>query len=55
MVKSNRYEGLTNEECENLRNDVIPYCADEDVINNFEDQIERRKTEIAIKIKDFLN
>ena len=55
MVKGNRYEGLTNDECEILRNDVIPYSTDKDTINNFEDQIERRKVEIAIKIKDFLN
>ena len=55
LIKGNRYESLTNEEIDNLyTTKVVPFCTNEDKINNFESEIEIRRNEIILKIKDFL-
>lgn len=54
MIDGNRYEGLSNEECEAVREKVIPYHKDKDTINNFEEHIEYRRNEIALRVKSIL-
>jgi hypothetical protein len=55
MVDGNRYEGLTNQQIEALRANVIPFTTDKDTINNFETGIIDRSNAIAMRIRDFLN
>lgn len=54
MVDGNRYEGLTGQEIDSLRKNVIPFSSDRETINNFEDRISERKNAIACLIKEFL-
>lgn len=55
MVAENRYEGLTSQQIDSVRKNVIPFVADKETINNFEDRIKDRTNEIARKMKDFLS
>lgn len=55
MVDGNRYEGLTAQQIDSVRENVIPFSADRETINNFEDRIQHRSNEIARRIKEFLN
>ncbi len=55
MINGNRYEGLTNFQMKNIRENIIPLCVDKETINNFESSIINRRDEIARKIKEFLS
>lgn len=54
MIQGNRYEGMSNDEIKNISENILPYTADKDTINNFEDEIVKRKNQIAIKIQEYL-
>lgn len=55
MINSNRYEGLTNPQMKDIRENIIPFCVDKNTINNFESSIICRRDEIARKTKEFLS
>lgn len=56
IVQGNRYEGLKNEEIKGLQENIIPYTATENNVNQFDvSQINERKNRIAYEIRNVLS
>lgn len=55
IIDNSRYEGLTNNELYDLRNNIIPYCCPENTINDFKvEAVKQRKSGILKFLRDFL-
>ena len=55
IIENARYEGLTNNELYDLRNNIIPYVCPESIVNEFKvEAIKQRKSGILKFLRDFL-